>query len=248
MERVYKRDISHKYFALIFLVFCFLLLLSTNCFATTVYDTDNNVEIQFGDFQHLVPDGSSYFAECFYNNNISEYIFKITYFSPCDIIVAPTNSSNVLYCKPGNYNGDYVELTENNIYYTMYTRSSVNGVVNFDFNKSPLASNTAASSVAYNINNYYNDGTVDIYRCPTNSLGNSQPISNIDFDNPVFHAPPQQVEEVETTILAPIVATQETEKTLQEIIQILPVILIVLVGLIAIRKAIQFLIARMKQS
>lgn len=74
--------------------------------------------------------------------------------------------------------------------------------------------------------------------------------SNIDIidgqGNLVFQAPPQQVEA--QGILAEITQGVEMDKTLQEITAILPVILVVIVGLIAIRKAIQFLMARMKRA
>lgn len=61
----------------------------------------------------------------------------------------------------------------------------------------------------------------------------------------VFQAPPQQVEAL--GILAEKTQGVEMDKTLQEITGILPVILVVIVGLIAIRKAILFLTARMKR-
>lgn len=64
-------------------------------------------------------------------------------------------------------------------------------------------------------------------------------------NNLVFQAPPQQVEA--TTILTPIVQEQEM-KPLEEIIQILPIIIVVLVGLIAIRKAIMWLMKVVKRT
>ena len=65
-----------------------------------------------------------------------------------------------------------------------------------------------------------------------------------DFEsNLVFQQPP---------MVQPIIASQvegvEMDKTLAEIMGILPVILVVIVGLIAIRKAIQFLMVRMKRA
>ena len=62
--------------------------------------------------------------------------------------------------------------------------------------------------------------------------------------NVVFQSPTQKV--------GGIVATQvqgtQMDKTLQEITGILPVVLVVIVGLIAIRKAIQFLTVRLKKA
>ena len=62
----------------------------------------------------------------------------------------------------------------------------------------------------------------------------------------VFQVPPQ----VQGTqaIIAEQVEEVEMNKTLQEILGILPVVIVVLVGLIAIRKGIIFLIARMKKA
>lgn len=61
----------------------------------------------------------------------------------------------------------------------------------------------------------------------------------------VFQQPPQVQEQV--TTLAPIVEEMETEKTLAEIVAILPVVLVVIVGLLAMRKAIKFLMKTLKQ-
>ena len=59
----------------------------------------------------------------------------------------------------------------------------------------------------------------------------------------VFQAPSQT-----QTIVASQVGEVEMNKTLQEILGILPVVIVVLVGLIAIRKGILFLMARMKKA
>ena len=61
----------------------------------------------------------------------------------------------------------------------------------------------------------------------------------------VFQQPPQVQEQA--TTLAPIVEEMETEKTLAEIVAILPVVLVVIVGLLAMRKAIKFLMKTLKQ-
>ena len=58
----------------------------------------------------------------------------------------------------------------------------------------------------------------------------------------VFQAPPQQVE----GIIASQTQGVEMNRILQEIVAILPVVLVVIVGILAIRKAIQFLIQQMK--
>lgn len=63
-------------------------------------------------------------------------------------------------------------------------------------------------------------------------------------ENLVFQVPSQ----TQPTIVASQVGEVEMNKTLQEILGILPVVVVVLVGLIAIRKGIQFLIARMKKA
>ena len=63
-------------------------------------------------------------------------------------------------------------------------------------------------------------------------------------DEILFTQPPQ----TQSTIVASQVEEVEMNKTLQEILGILPVLIVVLVGLIAIRKGIQFLIARMKKA
>lgn len=59
----------------------------------------------------------------------------------------------------------------------------------------------------------------------------------------VFQQPPQ----VQETTLAPIVEGVETKKTLAEVVGILPIILVVVVGLLAMRKAIRFLMRTLKQ-
>lgn len=61
----------------------------------------------------------------------------------------------------------------------------------------------------------------------------------------VFQQPPQVMEQ-ETT-LAPIVEGVEAKKTLAEVVGILPVVLVVIVGLLAMRKAIRFLMRILKQ-
>lgn len=68
-----------------------------------------------------------------------------------------------------------------------------------------------------------------------------------DYDNPnevVFQAPPQQVEGL--GIIAEKTQGVEMNKILQEIVAILPVVLLVIVGILAIRKAIMFLIQLLK--
>lgn len=71
--------------------------------------------------------------------------------------------------------------------------------------------------------------------------------SDVDLylnDELVFQPPLQ----TQPTIVASQVGEVEMNKTLQEILGILPVVIVVLVSLIAIRKGIQFLIARMKKA
>ena len=65
-------------------------------------------------------------------------------------------------------------------------------------------------------------------------------------NNVVFLAPPQQVEAM--GIIAEKTQGVEMDKTLAEIVGILPVILLTIVGILAVRKAILFLIARMKRA
>ena len=73
-------------------------------------------------------------------------------------------------------------------------------------------------------------------------------IINANDNSLLFQGAPQEQQTTQgTTILVPIVEQQEM-KPLQEILGILPVVIVVLVGLIAIRKAIQFLMARMKKA
>lgn len=62
----------------------------------------------------------------------------------------------------------------------------------------------------------------------------------------VFQAPPQQVEA--QGIIAEKTQGVEMDKTLQEIVGILPVILLTIVGILAVRKGIQFLMAKMKRA
>lgn len=64
-----------------------------------------------------------------------------------------------------------------------------------------------------------------------------------NHDLVVFQAPPQQVE----GIIASQTQGVEMNRILQEIVAILPVVLVVIVGILAIRKAIQFLTQLMKR-
>ena len=86
------------------------------------------------------------------------------------------------------------------------------------------------------------DGTISSAECLDFIYTNTNIYSPYDTNEVVFQAPPQQVE----GIIAKETQGVEMNKILQEITAILPIVLVVIVGLIALRKAIQFLIRQMK--
>ena len=104
------------------------------------------------------------------------------------------------------------------------------------------------NSTTTSISNYFKDyatGYDTITIDDVNVSCNHEITSINNSDIVVFQAPPQQVEGIQ--VLSPIVEGQEM-KPLQEIIQILPVVILVVVGLIAIRKAIQWVMATMRRT
>lgn len=138
--------------------------------------------------------------------------------------------------------------SSNNFNFTLsVTRTTYDSIHDFPF------TTLSDSSYLYSL---YSNQDINYYRTSDNGLGNAS-IENVEptlllsasdlydsNENLVFQVPSQ----TQPTLVASQVGEVEMNKTLQEILGILPVVIVVLVGLIAIRKGIQFLIARMKKA
>ena len=185
------------------------------------------------DYYSLDDSSGSLIMDILYNNNhytvnLSNSIDIAKY--PYFYIVYDKNSdygnicfsSKPFYCSLLN-NGEYEIKTDTNYYHGSLQLKTWG---DFAYNPGSLTDNTFSfkpSAISFTSNDILdNNGNV------------------------VFQAPPQ-VQETQA-IIAEQVGEVEMNKTLQEILGILPVVIVVLVGLIAIRKGIQFLMARMKKA
>lgn len=117
------------------------------------------------------------------------------------------------------YNSSIFDFTQSSTNGYNVTTSNVQNNISFTYFK---------SSTATNVSDFFSYSNFDILD---------------EYGNLVFQAPSQT-----QTIVASQVGEVEMNKTLQEILGILPVVVVVLVGLIAIRKGIIFLMARMKKA
>ena len=114
------------------------------------------------------------------------------------------------------------------------------------------------SGVQNSLNGYTNainisEPTLSTISNPTlvgGRYANQEAFTNFDIldnnGNVVFQAPPQ-VQETQAIIVEQV-GELEMNRTLSEILGILPIVIVVIVGLIAIRKGIIFLMARMKKA
>ena len=166
-----------------------------------------------------------------YDSGTNQYVFQAYYFSVSDI------NNSIVYglSHPSIDNAILVRMNSCD-YYKLVKRQPVsssnlsNITVDFSNPTYPLETKHNNSS-GYGITTLYPNNSYTFF-----DLKDSQ-------GNVVFQAPSQT-----RTIVASQVGEVEMNRTLQEILGILPVVVVVLVGLIAIRKGILFLMARMKKA
>jgi len=139
-----------------------------------------------------------------------------------------------------DFNSSYYELSSEGLYtFSRYARLSADTVPSdYDFSNIVSLINNDISS--FNGNFTQTSRTLN-YNNTNSEITSFQDIYDTS-DNLVFQAPSHT-----RIIVASQVGEVEMNKTLQEILEILPVVVVVLVGLIAIRKGILFLMARMKK-
>ena len=143
-------------------------------------------------------------------------------------------------------------------YSRLFYDSAGGGMAVTDMSKWTLASfSTQSGSIGLNsdyIDNgektlsdlyFYSDYNIYLYDTENQCISNNLLYTSSTGAGDFFQIPPQVMEQVGT--LAPIVEGVETKKTLAEVVGILPVVLVVIVGLLAMRKAIRFLMRILKQ-
>lgn len=214
------------------LIFSFLILLcNTKVFAESTGFTDHDkfINLTYDDITYSVPIPNDYDYYVIYavpgNTSGSQICFRIHEFSSSDdlrVKISTSDSSKTIIW------GEPINHSKGSVYF-----------------------NKADSSI--DVYSNYETGSFNRYNSNMGGivLGSDDVYTNFDLydinGNLVFQAA-SQGSQVGNLVLAPIVEEQETEKTLLEIIQILPIVLVVIVSLIAIRKAIAWLMARMKQA
>ena len=202
------------------------------------------------------------------NKKILYKLLLIFVLLACTLLISNTKSFAVTGT---NVNGETLEipdfshlLADNAPYYFVYMHSST-GVLRLvmSWEKSATLGPTDIYVPYARYLYEYNDEwiLVNTYSSAKPFAGvTSSTVGNIyysNFDivdnsgNVVFQAPPLEeetpVEEKQATTLAPIVEGVEAKKTLAEVVGILPVVLVVILGLLAMRKAIRFLMRILKQ-
>ena len=262
MELAYKKQgfILYKLIpCLIIIMFAFMCLYGSNVYASSS-------TLNFSGARSLTLDNSVYDSSYFNNR----YIYIIADKQGDN---RPNYWHYYLYssCKPLFVSGSTprfvrsFSMTDSEIYnadnpacYIFYASSSnnfnftlldVTRITYDSINDSPFT--TLANSSR--LNSLYSNHNINYYTTSDNgkaSIENIEPtllLSASDLydnnENLVFQLPLQ----TQPTLVASQVGEAEMNKTLQEILGILPVVIVVLVGLIAIRKGIQFLMARMKK-
>ena len=223
--------------------------------------------LNFSNHRPLTLDSSVYDSSYFNNRYIYIFTHKddsnrnsdwTTYLisSAQPLSVHKNNNANLSHIIVSSDMTDDSLYNENNPAIHLFSADSSNGF-NFTLIRTQLTYNPNSDIVTVNTqSNFWSlYSNYDVYRynvINTYTIDNSveptliQTASNLydSNENLVFQVPSQ----TQPTIVASQVGEVEMNKTLQEILGILPVVVVVLVGLIAIRKGIQFLIARMKKA
>lgn len=191
---------------------------------------------------------------CLYGSNV-----YATDFSDSDFGWSISDTSDTLTLSYNNKTTDLSSFKSNYSYYLIDL--STNGSARVFFSNEPfyiqnnvwIYTNSAYTNKNYYFGNFWVGSTPSLQYVSNNDGAQGAEsiiFSNADIcdnkGNVVFQAPPQVPET--QVIIAEQVGEVEMNKTLQEILGILPVVIVVLVGLIALRKAIQFLIVRMKKA
>ena len=239
MELAFKKQgfIIYKLIpCLIITMFSFMCLYGSFVYADSeppyTYTLSNDTTITLQSLPELAYDGFVIIATSASKSTPAQYYIFNYNTSACDKIAIYPNSSNdsryfyKVVCLDSS--GNDVQCA--NCYVTSQSDT-------YSWSFSAWGNNTSQFTCSGdNVQGIYSNN--DIY------LANNfyTPIST--SDTLVFQAPLQ----TQPTIVASQVGEVEMNKTLQEILGILPVVIVVLVGLIALRKAIQFLMARMRKA
>lgn len=243
MELVFKKQgfIIYKLIpCLIITMFAFMCLYGSKVYADnsvyddfTTYNASNGETLEFYYNITNLPiiDGYYPLISSSFDSGTNQYLFEAYYFSVSDI------NNSIVYGLPHPSIDNAILVRMNSCdYYKLVKRQSVsssnlsNITVDFSNPTYPLQTKHNKSS-EYGITTLYPNNSYTFF-----DLKDSQ-------GNVVFQAPSQT-----RTIVASQVGEVEMNKILQEILGILPVVIVVLVGLIAIRKGIIFLMARMKKA
>ena len=224
MELAFKRQgfIIYKLIpCFIITLFAFMCLYGSSVYATTqiVDSNSNNTIITNENFDNEYP--YSFLVAIIINNGFTNHQNQYKYrlfYSKSPFIITTTNDG-IIGFKNSDNSRFYSFTTQT--YDTNTTLNSQNFNTDFHDYETSTAAPNGINNILYSNSDIYDTS-----------------------NNVVFQAPPQ----VQPTIVASQVEEVEMNKTLQEILGILPVVIVVLVGLIAIRKAIQFLMTRMKKA
>lgn len=215
--------LKNKFYSILLIAIAFMAIFSTKCFATIDFEY-NGEQVSLPDVQPILD-----------SSNLSNNPFIINKSSP-------DSAHQNYYCL-------YVYKNDFSNYSNLRLKSKNNFLypygVNSEGNEVSI-SNTAAFYYLENNEWVYQNS---YYSC---SVSNCTFLySTLDIydgsDNLLFQRASQPTVETQGT-LAKIVEEQETEKVMEEILGILPIVIVVIVSLIAIRKAIAFLVGLLHRS
>lgn len=238
--------IKNKLFLILVISILFVILISSNVFAsevnTDLTDKDNyKIDITFN-FNDVDFDTLNYRAllydpiSDYYYFYVSDNNFTIRDRADDDNLVSGSYGSSIL-----------LEIGEENTVLYSFLLGSDCYSINDDLKTITIYNNKSSGIVdcSFLITNYNGCMEIPIYRTEGGYSPDYSLISTSDFQyvgNAVFPQPPQG------TILAPIVEEVETEKTLAQILAVLPIVIVVIVGILAVRKAIKVLLNLLKRS
>lgn len=235
--------LKNKLLIILIILTGFILLNSTNCFATDqTIDFSNktnytiNLTFDYAPYGEPI-DFSLWQYKAFFYDDVSQNYYL--YVSDDAFTLRDRTAEDVL--APNDYGSPLLlEVGENAT--KLFTFRFLNGYYSIDDENKTITISKISHDGAYSSLDSIKQNRGGLIEIPLLrgqeytkdytgiSFSNYQYVSNSVFSNP-----PQG------TTLAPIVEEVETEKTLAQVVALLPIVLAVIVGLIAIRKALQML-------
>lgn len=239
MERVYKREgILFKILpCLLIAMYAVMCLYGSTVCATDVEDNEISISTKFyGDFTIPEPPKDLYYTFFTYTCQNSRYgFFYVFSYEPIEFSIDYETETVTASASSSVYTAGF-SVGDKDIY--IYNVRNLK----YDDIKSKLNSGSYENTSLFNLNN---SSTNSIASDITTSNNCNLKVSYDENNNVVFQGASQ---EALATIIRPQVEGIQLQTILQEIIQILPLTIAVVVSFLGLRKALSWLLTRLRQS